>query len=230
MNKTVAVIAAHPDDEVLGCGGTITFMAKCGYSVHMLFIADGETSRQSDTEKIVKSKKIGKRITAAKTACEIMGCDSVEMLSMPDNRLDGKELLDVVKQVELFLAQHCPSIVMTHHAGDVNIDHQVVHNAVIAACRPQPEATIDELLFFEVPSSTEWRPPSSAESFSPNWFVDISTTLQTKLEAMQVYKSELKDFPHPRSSKAVTSLAQWRGATVGVDAAEAFILGRKIIR
>jgi LmbE family N-acetylglucosaminyl deacetylase len=100
---------------------------------------------------------------------------------------------------------------------------------VIAACRPQPGHPVQELLFFEVPSSTEWRPPGSAEPFSPNWFVDISRTLETKLKALRAYETELRAFPHPRSLKGVTALAQWRGATVGVEAAEAFVLGRKLV-
>jgi LmbE family N-acetylglucosaminyl deacetylase len=120
-------------------------------------------------------------------------------------------------------------MVLTHHAGDVNIDHRVVHDAVIAACRPQPGYSVKELLFFEVPSSTEWRPPGSAEPFNPNWFFDITSTLATKMEALRAYEAELRAFPHPRSLKAVEALALWRGATAGVEAAEAFVLGRKIV-
>jgi N-acetylglucosamine malate deacetylase 1 len=138
-------------------------------------------------------------------------------------------LLDVVKKIEAFIQRYQPSTVFTHHAGDVNIDHQVVHHAVVTACRPLPGHSVKELLFFEVPSSTEWRPTSSAEPFIPNWFVDISTTLAKKLQALEGYGSELRAFPHPRSLKAVSALATWRGATVGVEAAEAFVLGRKLV-
>jgi LmbE family N-acetylglucosaminyl deacetylase len=134
-----------------------------------------------------------------------------------------------VKHIEGFVERYRPSLLLTHHCGDVNIDHRVVHDAVISACRPQPGYPVKELLFFEVPSSTEWRPAGSANAFCPNYFVDISMTLPKKLEALNAYAPELRPFPHPRSLKAVTALAHWRGATVGVEAAEAFILGRKLV-
>lgn len=229
MINSVAVIAAHPDDEVLGCGGTLARMANEGRAVHILLLADGETSRPPGMDESLGSAKLAARQTAAEKACKVLGASSLETLALPDNRLDSLVLLDVVKQVEKFIQRHNPSTVFTHHAGDVNIDHQVVHLAVVTACRPLPGNSVKELLFFEVPSSTEWRPASSAEPFIPNWFVDISTTLAKKLQALEVYDSELRAFPHPRSLKAVNALATWRGATVGVEAAEAFVLGRKIV-
>ena len=229
MTNAVLVLAAHPDDEVLGCGGTLARMASEGRAVHILLMADGETSRVSDSAQTIDPGRLAARNAAAEAACKILGGASVELLALPDNRLDRLELLDVVKYIEVFVQRYQPSTVLTHHAGDVNIDHRVVHDAVIAACRPQPGRSVKELLFFEVPSSTEWRPPGSGESFNPNWFVDISRTLAKKLEALQAYGDELRAFPHPRSLKAVDALAQWRGATVGVEAAEAFVLGRKLV-
>lgn len=229
MSNAVGVIAAHPDDEVLGCGGTMARMASEGRAVHILLMADGETSRVSDAGEAIDRGRLAARIAAAESACEILGCSSVDVLGMPDNRLDGLELLDLVRHIETFVERYQPLTLLTHHAGDVNIDHRVVQDAVITACRPQNDHPVKELLFFEVPSSTEWRPPGSAEAFNPNWFVDISTTLAVKLEALQTYDSELRAFPHPRSLQAVGALAQWRGATVGVAAAEAFALGRKVV-
>jgi LmbE family N-acetylglucosaminyl deacetylase len=230
MTNTIAVIAAHPDDEVLGCGGTLARMTSEGRPVHVLLMADGETSRASDFGRTIDRSRLVARNAAAEAACKILGCTSVEVLALPDNRLDGLELLDLIKPIEAFVQRYQPLTVLTHHAGDVNIDHRLVHDAVISACRPQPGYPVKELLFFEVPSSTEWRPAGSAESFNPNWFVDISMTLAKKLEALQAYEAELRAFPHPRSLKAVDALAQWRGATVGVNAAEAFVLGRKLVR
>jgi LmbE family N-acetylglucosaminyl deacetylase len=227
--QTVLVVAGHPDDEVLGCGGTLARLAGDGVAVHILLLADGETSRTSVSGQEIDPHRVEARYAAAATACRILGCASVDVLALPDNRLDGQDLLDVVKHVEGFVHRYQPSTVLTHHAGDVNIDHRVVHDAVIAACRPQPGHSVKELLFFEVPSSTEWRPPGSGESFNPNWFVDITSTLATKLEALRAYEAELRAFPHPRSLKAVEALAHWRGATAGVEAAEAFVLGRKIV-
>jgi LmbE family N-acetylglucosaminyl deacetylase len=148
---------------------------------------------------------------------------------MPDNRMDCVDMLDVVQQIEESVQRHKPCTVLTHNAGDVNIDHRIVHDAVIAACRPQPGHCVKKLLFFEVPSSTEWRPAASAPVFSPNFFVDISATLARKLKALEAYASELREFPHPRSLQAVSALARWRGASVGVMAAEAFMLGREVL-
>lgn len=228
MKKRVAVIAAHPDDEILGCGGTLARLTNSGHEVHILLLADGESSRVGDKHPI-DSKLLSARITAAENACEVLGCTSVKVLGLPDNRLDGLERLDIIKRIEDFI-EHCrPQTVFTHHAGDVNIDHRVVHDAVIAACRPQPGHPVKELLFFEVPSSTEWRPPGSGEIFNPSVFVDISTTVSIKMKALNAYETELRAFPHPRSLKAVEALARWRGATAGFEAAEAFMLGRKLV-
>lgn len=230
MAEAIVVIASHPDDEVLGCGGTLARFAAAGSEVHVLFLADGETSRGSDTTSLAAKKQVEMRKEAAACACAILGCTSQSSLSLPDNRLDGIDLLDVVKPIERFLSEHRPAVVMTHHAGDVNVDHRVAHHAVVTACRPQPGHEVNELLFFEVPSSTEWSPPGSSRAFTPNWFVDISATLPRKLDALRAYNAELRPFPHPRSISAIEALSAWRGASAGVPAAEAFMLGRKIVR
>jgi LmbE family N-acetylglucosaminyl deacetylase len=230
MTSPAVVIAAHPDDEVLGCGGTVARMASEGRDVHILLLADGETSRGPISQPHDDRKKVVARNAAAERACEILGASSVEILGLPDNQLDSVSLLEVVKKIETFVNCYRPSTVFTHYAGDVNVDHRLVHDAVIAACRPLPEYFVEELFFFEVPSSTEWRPIGSTGIFSPNWFFDISNTVEKKLEALEAYSSELRAFPHPRSLKAVSALATWRGATVGVTAAEAFVLGRKLSR
>jgi N-acetylglucosamine malate deacetylase 1 len=222
----VLVIAAHPDDEVLGCGGTMARLAGEGIPVHILLMADGETSRSSGGKHSVKRGAVAARKAAAEAACIVLGGTSVDVMELPDNRMDSLELLEVVQRIESVIDRHRPACVFTHHCGDVNIDHRIVHDAVIAACRPVPGHPVKELLFFEVPSSTEWRPRNCAQSFNPNWFFDISATLGKKLEALKAYSVELRDFPHPRSLQAVEALARWRGATVGVRAAEAFILGR----
>jgi LmbE family N-acetylglucosaminyl deacetylase len=227
MKRIIAVVAAHPDDEALGCGGTMARMADEGCEVHVLLLADGETSRSGAAP--VGPERLAARRAAAESAAGILRCASVEILSLPDNRLDGLDLLDVVQRIETFLNRRRPATVLTHHTGDVNVDHRVVHDAVLAACRPQPGHTVKELLFFEVPSSTEWCPAGSASPFHPDWFVDISATLDRKRGALRAYAGELRPFPHPRSLEAVDALARWRGATVGVEAAEAFVLGRKIV-
>lgn len=223
--STILVVAAHPDDEVLGCGGALAKWNSLGHSVHVLLMTDGEGSRDSTSTESVLERSV-----AAKTANEILRVASLQMMDFPDNRLDSVDLLEIVKVIEVRIRDLRPFTIITHHSGDVNIDHRIVHDAVIAASRPQPGCPVHELLFFETPSSTEWRPPTSAEQFSPNYFVDITDTLELKLAALNAYKLELRDFPHPRSIRAIESLANWRGATIGLVAAEAFVLGRSIIR
>jgi len=224
--KSILVIAAHPDDEVLGCGGAIAKLADEGSFVHVAFFADGVFSRAG--EKNALQKELTIRHDAAQKACEILGVKSVSFGKFPDNQMDTIPLLDITRVVESLIAEHKPEIIFTHHIGDVNVDHRRLHEAVVTACRPQLGHSVKTLLFFEVPSSTEWQLSGSAPAFTPNWFVDISPTLERKMAALEVYSSELRAWPHPRSQKGVEHLSHWRGATIGVDAAEAFILGRQL--
>lgn len=226
MSQAILILAAHPDDEVLGCGGAIAKLADQGAVVHVAFLADGVFSRAGDA--VVRQEELHVRRVAAKKACDILGVRSVSFGDFPDNRMDTIALLDIIKAVEALIAEKQPETVFTHHAGDVNIDHRRIHEAVVTACRPQSGHPVKTLLCFEVPSSTEWQLPCSAPVFAPNWFVDISDTLERKLAALDAYAAELRDWPHPRSRQAVEHLAHWRGAIVGVDAAEAFILGRQL--
>jgi len=131
-----------------------------------------------------------------------------------------------VKPIERAIATHNPTLIYTHHSGDLNIDHRRIHEAVVTAARPLPDSGVQTLLFFEVPSSTEWQVPGAAPPFMPNWFIDIATTLEQKLAALDAYASEMRPFPHARSRQAVAALAHWRGASAGMQAAEAFCLGR----
>lgn len=226
MHNSVLVLAAHPDDEVLGCGGTIAKWADAGALVHVAFMADGVYSRQADS--LDKQVELRARRAAAQKACSILGAQSVSFGDFPDNRMDTLSLLDVTQAVEVLIGVHQPGTVFTHHAGDVNVDHRRLHEAVVTACRPQLGNPVKTLLCFEVASSTEWQLPGSGPVFAPNWFVDISLTLARKLAALEAYAAELRAWPHPRSTKGVEHLAHWRGATVGVDAAEAFVLGRQL--
>ncbi len=224
--KSILVVAAHPDDEVLGCGGTIAKWADAGARTHVAFLADGVMSRTGEAD--VLQSALSARRAAAQKACSVLGVTTVAFGVFPDNRMDTVSLLDVVKSIEALIAKHQPDTVLTHHAGDVNIDHQRVHQALVAACRPQRGHPVKTLLSFEVPSSTEWQLAGSAPVFAPNWFVDISGALDRKLSALDAYGAELRAWPHPRSRRAVEHLAHWRGSIIGADAAEAFILGRQI--
>lgn len=224
--ENILVIVAHADDEVLGCGGTIARHVGAGDIVKTVILADGVSSRS--TSKDTHNEKIQARRHNAIRANKILGVNDVSFYEYVDNRMDGVDLLDVVKDIEGEIESFQPLVVYTHHAGDINIDHRVVHDAVITACRPKPGFCVRELLFFEVPSSTEWRPPSSGIPFSPSYFVNIADTLQKKVEALKAYAEEMCEFPHPRSIKACEHMAHWRGASAGLNAAEAFELGRLI--
>lgn len=220
------IIAAHPDDEVLGCGGTLARLSGEGAEVHIAFLVDGVGARNLNAA--AHEIELEQRHAAAKAAADILGAASISFEDLPDNRLDRIPLLEITQRVETLVARHRPTTVFTHHAGDLNIDHRRVHQSVMTACRPQRGHPVRTLLCFEVSSSTEWQPPGSGTPFEPNWFVDISATLQRKLAALDAYAVELRDWPHPRSRQGVEHLARWRGAIVGCEAAEAFMLARAI--
>ena len=225
----VLVVAAHPDDEVLGCGGAIARHADSGDQVQVLIVAEGSTSRQQERDRAQVRDELSALAKAAQTAGSILGAAGVELLDLPDNRLDSLDRLDLVKRIEQCVQCHQPGCVYVHHAGDVNVDHRRLHEAVVTACRPSPGHVVKRLLSFEVASSTEWQVPGSAPAFQPNWFVDISTQWERKREALEAYASEMRSWPHARSLEAVEHLARWRGAQVGVDAAEAFCLLRQLL-
>lgn len=224
--ETVLVVAAHPDDEALGCGGTIARWAQDGVAAHLAFIADGIGARNDHSA--AEQAALQSRRASAESAAGILGATSVHFDDLPDNQLDSVPLLEITQRVEALIESHRPDTVVTHHAGDLNIDHRRVHQAVMTACRPQRDHPVRTILCFEVASSTEWQPPGSGAPFEPGWFVDISATLPRKLAALDAYAAEMRDWPHPRSREGVEHLARWRGATVGCDAAEAFMLARAL--
>jgi len=216
--QRILVVAALPDNEVLGCGGTIARHADVGDQVQLLIVAEGATSRQQQRDRSQATVDLSALALAAQRAASILGATGVEFLDLPDNRLDS---LDLIKQIEERIDRHQPQAVYVHHAGDVNVDYRRLHEAVVTACRPTPGHPVRRLHSFEVASSTKWQPPGSAPAFQPNWFVDISAQWPRKREALEAYASEMRLWPHARSSEAVEHLARWRGAQVGVEAAEA---------
>lgn len=229
MTQTVLVVAAHPDDEVLGCGATIARHAARGDRVHVVILAEGATSRALRRDRGASASSLSRLADCARRAGRILGAHSVALEDFPDNRLDSVDLLDLVKVVEQHAARVAPDVVYTHHAGDLNVDHRRVHEAVVTTFRPLPRASARRLLLFEVPSSTEWQPPGSRAPFEPNCFVDATRTLSLKLRALRAYAPEMRAFPHPRSLRAVEHLARWRGASAGLAAAEAFVVARDVI-
>lgn len=229
MSQTVLVVAAHPDDEVLGAGGTIARHADDGDVVQVLIVAEGATSRQGQRDREEAAIELSSLAKAAHMAGNILGAAAVELLSFPDNRLDSLDRLDLIKEIKRRIDMHQPQVVYTHHSGDVNIDHRRLHEAVVTASRPIPGQPVQRLLSFEVASSTEWQPPGSAPAFQPNWFVDISAQWERKRQALEAYATEMRPWPHARSIEALVHLARWRGAQVGVEAAEAFCLLRQLM-
>jgi LmbE family N-acetylglucosaminyl deacetylase len=226
--QTVLVVAAHPDDEVLGCGGTIARHADDGDDVQVLIVAEGATSRQQQRDRGEVTDELSALAQAAKQAGAILGSAGVELLDLPDNRLDSFDRLDLIRRIEECVAFHQPNLVYVHHAGDVNVDHRRLHEAVVTACRPTPGQPVRRLLSYEVASSSEWQPPGSAPVFQPNWFVDITGQWTRKRQALEAYAAEMRPWPHARSIEALEHLARWRGAQVGVEAAEAFCLLRQL--
>ena len=224
---TTLVVAAHPDDEVLGCGGTIARRARQGDDVHVVILGEGATSRHADRSDADPAVVAALADSSAR-AGTIMGAASVEHFGLPDNRFDTVALLDIVKLVEGAIERLAPDTVFTQHGGDLNIDHQLVFRAVLAATRPTEGHPVRSVYGFEVASSTEWAFQRFEPVFRPTVFVDIESTLAVKLEALEAYKAEVRAFPHPRSPEAIRAAAVRWGSASGLGAAEAFELVRAI--
>lgn len=219
----VLAVAAHPDDEVLGCGGTLARLSDEGHEVFVAILGEGATSRFARRDDaptgLVEALRAQSRAVA-----KCLGVREVFWRGLPDNRFDTVPLLDIVKEVEALVGQVGPELVLTHHGGDLNVDHAVTFRAVLTAVRPQPGATVRELLCFEAPSSTEWGFGRLAPAFCPSVFVDVGATLERKIAALTCYEGERRSFPHPRSDQAIRALAAMRGSAAGLPAAEAFEL------
>jgi N-acetylglucosamine malate deacetylase 1 len=221
MDK-ILVIVAHPDDEVLGCGGTIARHSDNGDKVHVICMTNGVGSRNST------SKEIKDRKSAALDASKKLGVNSTIFLDFPDNKMDSVPLLDIIQSIESVTKGIDPKIIYTHHYGDLNVDHQITHKAVMTAFRPTPLSSVKEIYTFEVMSSTDWN-FSEKNTFNPNYFIEITNYIDVKISALDSYKMELRDIPHSRSISHIDALAKFRGNTVGVDMAEAFMVLRKLI-
>ena len=219
MSRKVLIVAAHADDEVLGCGATIVEHIADGDDVQVLFMTDGVSSRNAD------KLQIRHRERAKKTALEVLGVRSSNQLNFPDNAMDTVPLIEVVKSIEAILREIKPNVIYTHFHGDLNIDHRVCFEAVLTATRPTPEMSVKEIYGFEVLSSTEWQfKPSS--SFFPQLYVDVTNSFEHKQSALEAYQDEMRISPHSRSFEHVESLGRHRGLSVGVKYAEAFMVYR----
>ncbi|HTO43320.1 MAG TPA: PIG-L deacetylase family protein [Burkholderiales bacterium] len=215
------VIGAHPDDEVLGCGGLIARLVAEGARVRIIILCGATTSRR-DVEAPGRSDRLGE----SECALAVLGISGIERFEQPDNRLDTVPLLDLIQSIERAGLAWQPDLILTHDPTDLNIDHRIAHQAAITAFRPLPGRNPMRIWAFEVPGSSAWQDPALS-TFQPSVYVDIEGHLEVKLRAMQCYVSELRAPPHPRSLAGIETLARWRGQQMGKAAAEAFHLVRE---
>ncbi len=224
----VLIVAAHPDDEVLGCGATIPKIArKTDNEVYTLILGDGITSRYSEDElDTTEVKEQVERINnCALEAGKILGVRETKTYRNLCCRFDTVPLLNIIKIIEREIERIQPQVIYTHWPHDVNIDHKKVYDAVLSATRPLPHSCVKTIFSFEVLSSTDW---VFRSQFSPNVYENVEETLETKIRALQIYESEIREFPHPRSVEAIKTLARKRGTEVGINSAEAFELIRDV--
>lgn len=222
-HQRVLVVAAHPDDEVLGCGALCARLAASGAEVSVLILGEGATSRDCAPAGQTMDEAVAQLRRQAAHAASILGAQPPLFGGFPDNRFDTVALLDLVKCVEAAKAQVRPTLVLTHHAGDLNIDHTLTNRAVMTAFRPMPDAGPLEILAFEVLSSTEFAAMPGFTPFVPTLFVNVEEQLDRKIEALRAYATEHHPAPHPRSAEAIRSLAARRGYQAGMHCAEAFM-------
>ncbi|HEG43588.1 MAG TPA: PIG-L family deacetylase [Phycisphaerales bacterium] len=217
MGNKILVVAAHPDDEILGCGGTMAKFAQQGDQVYTLILGRGVAARGHDCHEA--KKQIEALNACMEAANKAVGAKEVFGFDFPDNSFDTVALLDIVKVVDEIKGKVKPDVVLTHYCNDLNIDHRLTYEAVLTATRPMVGESVREIYSFEVMSSTEWKYPLT---FSPDTFFDVSETIKTKLQALEHYKSEMREFPHPRSLDAVELNAKNWGVKTGLKYAEAF--------
>jgi LmbE family N-acetylglucosaminyl deacetylase len=213
----ILVVAPHGLDEVLGCGGTIARCVAAGSTAHLLILnGDGQghdAARRAATQEVAQK----------------LGIASLTFGGFPENRSDTVPISELIAAIEALIREYEPTSIYVSHGGNLNIDHQNAYRAAVTAARPVPRSTVRAIYSYEIQSSTDWAPQDAASSFHPNEFVEISDQLELKLECLAVYRSDMRDRPHARSIHSARVLAERRGATVGVAAAEAFRLLRRVV-
>lgn len=229
-NKKILIVVAHPDDELLGLGGTMNkLITEYNVQTHVIILGEGITSRSDSRDVEQWKEELAIHKQNIKNAQKAIGYHSVSIYDFPDNRFDTVALLDIIKVIEKEKQEFIPDVVFTHHGGDVNVDHQRTFEAVITSCRPMAHETVKTIISFETPSGTEWRANSDPRHFFPNLFVSISKeNLAAKIKGMESYEFESRPFPHPRSPKALEIVAQRWGVAMGKEYVEAFHIVRSI--
>lgn len=230
LNKRIMVVAAHPDDELLGLGATMHKLIKeQGVQARVIILGEGITSRSDTRDTELWKETLEQHHRNVEAARQLIGYHCVQAYNFSDNRFDSHALLDIVKVVEHEKEQFCPDFIFTHHGGDLNIDHQVTFQAVMTATRPMEDEQVKAIFTFETPSASEWQASCDPRHFMPNFYMEISEAdLKAKCDAMAAYEFESRAFPHPRSAEALRILAQSRGYVVGKRLAEAFQMVRMI--
>ncbi len=219
---SVLVVTTHPDDEVLGCGGVIARHVYEGDDVHVLMVTRG-------IPEIFPADQIEETRRELQLAHSLLGVEHVTFLDFPAPKLDTVPEYVLADAIGDSIKTILPQIVYLPHQGDLHVDHRAVNRATLVAARPINGLSVRRLLCYETLSETEWAPPFGNDAFVPTVFVDIAPFLERKLRAMACYSSQLKEPPHPRSLQSIESLARLRGNTVGLQAAEAFMLVREIL-
>ncbi len=222
MNERILVIAAHPDDEVLGCGGVIARHSTRGDNVQVVVVSRGAPD-------IFPQKEVEQTRSELAAAHQLLGVDGVHFLDFPAPRLDMVPCHELADRLTRLVREIQPQTVYAPHWGDLHSDHKAVYWATMVATRPTCGSRVQRLLCYETLSETEWGGPSADSAFSPTVFIDIGEFLSIKLQAMACYRTQLKEFPQSRSLRSLEALARLRGSTVGLDAAEAFVLVRDVV-
>lgn len=222
--RNILVIAPHADDEILGCGGTIAKHVASGDAVRVLIATDAHQG----APELYSRETIDNVRSEARKAHQVLGIEETIFLDFPAPSLDAYPSYKISLEIAKVLTKCAPSVVYVPFPGDIHLDHFYVHRASLVAARPQGSYTAKEIYCYETLSETEWATSTAGSTFCPNYFVDVSGSFAAKIEAMMCFESQLKKFPHPRSLEAMEALAKFRGATIGVERAEAFCVERLI--
>lgn len=225
--KKILVIAAHPDDEVLGMGGTIAKLVKEGKVVDVLIVTDGSSSQYRDSGQLAEIIEAKKKET--RNCANVLGVRDIYYGGLPDMKLDCTPHIDINQSIECVIDKVQPDTVFTHFWGDVNMDHQNVYKSTLVTVRPVLGQVVRNLYCYRVPSSTEWTPNKDDTMFMPNYFVDIEQYAEQKYKAFACYSTELRDYPHPRSVQYLRESDKAAGLRVGMLAAEEFVMLRKLV-
>lgn len=219
----VLVVAAHPDDELLGVAGTVALHAEAGDEVMLAVMCEGVSVRYGpERHEAVCSQ--------TRQAAAILGAQHLHFGNLPEQRLDTLAISDVAREVETLIRNFEPEVIYTHFTGDINRDHRALAEAVAVAARPYAAPSVREILMFETPSSTEWGLDEPGRLFRPNCYIDIAPVLDKKLAAFSCYTAEVRPYPHPRSLRALEERARYWGSHVNLLAAEPFVVCRSVRR